>query len=83
MIVSFSIDLTSCFNLQSLQKWKKPGYRFVQQPGYVWRLFFWEDKDARQEELSAERLNADKAGSEMTDSVRIRQTFLFRNMGSF
>ena len=49
---------------------KKPGYRFVQQPGYVWRLFFWEDKDTRQEELSAERPYEYKTGLELSDSVK-------------
>ncbi len=57
--------------LQSLQKWKKPGYRFVQQPGYVMEAFLLEDKDGRQKELSAERLY--KIGLKLSDPVRFNQ----------
>ena len=38
-------------------------------------LFFYEDKDALQEELYAERLNTYKTGLRMSESVRFHQTY--------
>ena len=41
-----------------------------------WGLFFCEDKDARQKSFLLNVLYKDKRGYEISDSVRIRKSFL-------
>ena len=41
-----------------------------------WGLFFCEDKDARQKSFLLNVSNEDKLGYEISDSIRIRNSFL-------
>ena len=56
---------------------EKPGYRFVQQPGYVMEAYSSEKtKTPGRKNFLLNVSNGDKLGYEISDSVRIRKSFL-------
>ena len=56
---------------------EKPGYRFVQQPGYVMEAYSSEKtKTPGRKSFLLNVSNEDKLGYEISDSVRIRKSFL-------